>query len=164
MPVVSDTGDCLFATLRLKASSVFGSSYYGTMGFAVPAAIGLAVSTGKRPLVFVGDGAFQMTGQEICHCSRYGINPIFIVVNNRLWGMEQLFHPSVTNVVVDWPYAAMAELWGGKGFRCDTFEGLCRALEDAERQKTFTLVEVVTDGRKLSEPLEKYVKEQRRRE
>jgi thiamine pyrophosphate-dependent acetolactate synthase large subunit-like protein len=89
MPMISDTGDCLFATTKIEASSVMASPYYATMGFGAPAAIGYAVTTGKRPLVLLGDGGFQMTGQEICHCPRYGINPIFIVFNNKRWGMQQ---------------------------------------------------------------------------
>ena len=160
MPVISDTGDCLFATLRLKASSIVGSSFYGTMGFAVPAAIGYALASKKRPLVLVGDGAFQMTGQEICHCPKYGINPIFIVNNNRSWGMEQLFHPSAINDLADWCYAKMAQLWGGKGYVCSTRQELWEALESAKDEQVFSLIEVHT-GTELSEPLRTYVLGQR---
>ena len=40
------------------------------MGFAVPAALGVQIASGRRPLVLVGDGAFQMTGPEISHAPR----------------------------------------------------------------------------------------------
>ncbi len=161
MPVISDTGNCLFMTLQIKATSIVGASFYGTMGLAVPAAIGYAVSTQKRPFVLVGDGAFQMTGQEICHCPRYGINPIFVVVNNRSWGMEQLFHASKFNELPNWSYAKMAELWGGKGYLCDTCEKFYKALGDAKQQKVFTLIEVVTARDELPEGLLAWVKEQK---
>lgn len=157
MPTVVDTGELLFATLRLQTNSIAGASFYGTMGFAVPAAIGYALSSQKRPLVFVGDGAFQMTGQEISHCPQLGINPIFIVSNNKLWGMEQQFHPSTFNTLVDWPYAKLAELWGGKGYVCNTQKELQTALLDAKSQKTFSLIEVCVDDSKPPEPLTKYV-------
>lgn len=160
MPTIADTGELLFASLKLKASSILGSSFYGSMGFAVPAAIGYALETKRRPLVLVGDGAFQMTGQEVCHCPKLDINPIFVVSNNRLWGMEQRFHPSSLNGLVDWQYAMLAELWGGKGYVAKASHELYKALVDAKAQKTFCLIEVHTDSSVSPEPLSKYVASQ----
>jgi indolepyruvate decarboxylase len=74
-PVVSDTGDCLFASVDIRANECVAPAYYTTMGFAVPAALGLQISSGRRPLVLVGDGAFQMTGSEISHAPQYDCNP-----------------------------------------------------------------------------------------
>jgi indolepyruvate decarboxylase len=161
MPVTVDTGDCLFATLRLNAPTILGTSFYGTMGFAVPAAIGYAITTGKRPLCLVGDGAFQMTGQEISHCPRYNINPIFVVANNGVWGMEQMFHTSKMNQLTNWRYAELAELWGGKGYLCRTPLQLQAALEDAKKQQTFTLIEALTDATTPSTPLKAFINQQR---
>jgi indolepyruvate decarboxylase len=160
MPVISDTGDCLFASTKIDAPSIMATPYYATMGFAVPAAIGYTVTTRKRPLVLVGDGGFQMTGQEICHCPRFGINPIFIVFNNSRWGMQQLFYPTAKfNELVNWSYAKMAELWGGKGYYCDSCEKLYKALEEAKNNKEFTLIEAVIAKEDLSEELLAWVKE-----
>ena len=64
-PVVVDTGDALFAAVDIRANEIVGPGYYATMGFAVPAALGVEIASGRRPLVLVGDGAFQMTGAEI---------------------------------------------------------------------------------------------------
>lgn len=160
MPIVSDTGDCLFATTKIEAQSIIASPYYATMGFGTPAAIGYAVTTGKRPLVLLGDGGFQMTGQEICHCPRYNINPIFVVFNNKRWGMQQLFYPSARfNELVDWPYSKIAALWGGKGYFCDTCEKLYRALEEAKDNKMFSLIEAVMWKEELSNELLSWLKE-----
>jgi indolepyruvate decarboxylase len=162
MPLVVDTGDSLFASLNIETSTVLAPCFYGTMGFADPAAIGYALSTKKRPLVLVGDGGFQMTGHEICHCPRYKINPIFVVINNRRWGMEQLFHPSARfNELVNWPYAQMADLWGGKGYRVEKCEQLYKALKDAQAQSCFTLIEVVTERDELSDELMAWIAEQK---
>jgi indolepyruvate decarboxylase len=162
MPLVTDTGDSLFASLNIQTSSVVAPSFYGTMGFAVPVAIGYALATQKRPMVLVGDGGFQMTGTEICHCPRYKINPIFVVINNRRWGMEQLFYPSAGfNELVEWPYAQLAELWGGKGYRVDSCKKLYDALQDAHAQKCFTLIEVVTERDELSDELMAWIEEQK---
>ena len=160
MPIVSDTGDCLFVTTKIEAPSVIADPYYASMGFGTPAAIGYAVSTGKRPLVLLGDGGFQMTGQEICHCPRYGINPIFIVFNNSRWGMQQLFYPTARfNELVNWPYARIAELWGGKGYYCDNCDTLYRSLEEAHGNKEFSLIEAVIAKEELSDELLAWVKE-----
>jgi TPP-dependent 2-oxoacid decarboxylase len=60
------------------------------MGFAVPAAIGAQLANPRlRPIVIVGDGAFQMTGMEISTISRFSLNPIIIVLNNRGYGTER---------------------------------------------------------------------------
>ncbi len=64
VPLVSDTGDCLFASVEIRSNEIVAPAYYATMGFAVPAALGVQISTGRRPLVLVGDGAFQMTGPK----------------------------------------------------------------------------------------------------
>jgi indolepyruvate decarboxylase len=162
MPLIADTGDCMFASLNIDASNVLAPCFYGTMGFAVPAAIGYALATKNRPLVLVGDGGFQMTGQEICNCPRYKINPIFVVINNRRWGMEQLFYPSAKfNELVNWDYTEMARLWGGKGYRVADCKQLYRALEDAYAQSVFTLIEVVTERDELSDELMAWIKEQK---
>ncbi len=162
IPLIADTGGSLFATLSIEASEVFAPFFYGTMGFAVPAAIGVQLATGKRPLVLVGDGGFQMTGAEMCHCPRFNINPIFIVVNNRRWGMEQLFDTSARfNDLVDWHYAELADLWGGKGYRCINCNQFYTALKDAQTQGCFTVVEVVTERDELPKELMAWISEQK---
>lgn len=160
MPIISDTGDCLFVTTKIEAPSIMATPYYASMGFGIPGAVGYAVTTGKRPLVLVGDGGFQMTGQEICHCPRFGINPIFIVFNNRRWGMQQLFYPTANfNELVNWQYAKMADLWGGKGYYCDNCEKLYKSLEEAKNNKGFSVIEAVIEKEDLSDELLAWVKE-----
>ena len=57
------------------------------MGFAVPASIGAQLANPRRrPLVLVGDGAFQMTGLELGTAVRYHLNPVVLVLNNAGYG------------------------------------------------------------------------------
>src|SRR6185436_8585639 len=81
-PVVADTGDALFAAVDIRANEIVGPGYYATMGFAVPAALGVEIASGKRPIVLVGDGAFQMTGPEVSQAPVYGCRPVVVVFNN----------------------------------------------------------------------------------
>ena len=63
------------------------------MGFGVPAGLGLQSTSGRRALILVGDGAFQMTGWELGNGSGYGWDQIVVVFNNAAWGMLQSFQP-----------------------------------------------------------------------
>jgi len=143
LPVVSDPGDCLFASVDIRANEFVAPAYYMTMGFAIPAALGLQVSSRRRPLVMVGDGAFQMTGSEISHARQYGCHPIIVLFDNGRWEMLQAFFPDARyNETVDWPFAKLAELWGGRGFEARTPAQLRDALAAAYNEDRFTLIEV----------------------
>jgi indolepyruvate decarboxylase len=119
-------------------------AYYCSLGFSVPAAIGVAMAAPKlRPLVLVGDGAFQMTGSEISHAVKYGCNPIIVLLNNTRWEMLQAFFPDARyNETVAWPFAKLAELWGGRGIRAFTPHQFREALATADDEHRFTLIEV----------------------
>lgn len=143
MPLVADTGDALFASVDIRADECIAPAYYGTMGFAVPAALGVQIASSRRPLVLVGDGAFQMTGSEISHAGRYGCNPIVVLFNNTRWEMMQAFFSEARyNDTASWPFATLADLWGGHGIRAFTPRHLRDALNAAYEETRFTLIEV----------------------
>ncbi len=164
---VVDSGDSLFGGIEIKVPSdslYMAQGFYASMGFSVPAGIGAAVGTGLRPLVICGDGAFQMTGGEISHCPRLGLNPIVIVLNNGGWG---IFRP-VARVkrlleLPDWRYADLANLWGGMGVRVSTAAALEKALDEAAAERRFVLIEALVDPRDLSPLSKKYIQESTRR-
>jgi indolepyruvate decarboxylase len=134
-------------------------AYYATMGFAVPAAIGLQVASRRRPLVLVGDGAFQMTGPEIANAGRYGCNPVIVLLNNTRWEMLQAFFPDATyNDTSAWPFAKLAELWGGRGVEARTPRELREALAAAWREDRFTLIEVKLARGDISPVLQRFVR------
>ena len=93
MPMTADMGDCLFTAMEIENTELAAPGYYAGMGFGVPAGIGVAAATGKRPMILVGDGAFQMTGWELGNCRRYGLDPIVVVFNNCSWEMLRVFQP-----------------------------------------------------------------------
>ena len=145
--VVADVGDALFGAADLSIhhrTEFLGPAYYASMGFAVPAGNGAKLANPKmRPLVLVGDGAFQMTGSEIAHAPQYGCNPIVVVFNNTRWEMLQAFFPEARyNETVGWPFAQLAELWGGRGFCVATPRELHDALKAAYHDTGFTLIEI----------------------
>lgn len=144
MPVVTDTGDCLFATLEMRGPAFIAPAAYAAMGFGVPAGMGYQMGSGQRPLILVGDGGFQMTGPEIAHCRRYGLNPIVVVFHNDTWSMVQAFSPAAGYCTLpSWPYAKLAELWGGMGIEVRMARALRDALLQARRSDRFVVIDVL---------------------
>ena len=158
VPLVCDTGDALFASVEIRSNEVMAPAYYATMGFAVPAALGLQVTSRRRPIVLVGDGAFQMTGPEISHAPEYDCNPVVIVLNNTSWEMLQAFFPNARyNRTAAWPFAKLAELWGGRGTRVTTAHELESALATAWIDTRFSIIEVPLAPGDISPVLARFV-------
>ena len=158
VPLVCDTGDALFASVEIRSNEVMAPAYYATMGFAVPAALGLQVTSRRRPIVLVGDGAFQMTGPEISHAPEYDCNPVVIVLNNTSWEMLQAFFPNARyNRTAAWPFAKLADLWGGHGTRVTTARELDSALTAAWIDTRFSIIEVPLAAGDISPVLARFV-------
>lgn len=160
MPLVSDVGDCLFAAMEIDHAPLLAPGYYATMGYAVPAALGLQVATGERPCVLVGDGAFQMTGWELGNARRIGCDPLVLVFNNAGWEMLRTFEPEGRfNDLGRWDFAAMAAGMGGDGVRVHTVSELRRALAEARaRRGRFQLLDIRLQPGQLSPALGRFVR------
>ena len=159
MPMTADIGDCLFTAMEIENTALAAPGYYAGMGFGVPGGIGVAAATGRRPLILVGDGAFQMTGWELGNCRRYGLDPIVVLFNNASWEMLRAFQPeSKFNDLSDWNFAAIAPSLGGHGERVSTRAELAGALERAvTRRGQFSIVEVMMPRGAISDTLSRFV-------
>ncbi len=159
MIVIPDVGDGLWAAadLRLPERTEFISlAYYTSMGFAVPAAIGAQLGKpSSRPLVIVGDGAFQMTGTELSTTIRYGLNPIILVLNNSGYGTLRPFIEGSFNDIENWHYARLPELLGtGRGIVVRTEGEFDSAMKIAlEETQHYVLIEVKLDKSDMSRAL-----------
>ncbi|MSR24911.1 MAG: alpha-keto acid decarboxylase family protein [Nitrospiraceae bacterium] len=134
--VIADVGEALFAAADLRVHRRFefiAPAYYTSMGFAVPAAVGAGFADPVlRPIVLVGDGAFQMTGTELSTCVRHKLSPIVIVLNNRGYSTEREIMEGPFNDIHDWRYEKICELiGGGVGYLVRTHGELVRALSAA---------------------------------
>lgn len=159
MPMASDIGDCLFTAMEMDNTELVAPGYYATMGFGVPAGLGAQVVNGKRSLILVGDGAFQMTGWELGNCPRYGWDPIVLLFNNTSWEMLATFQPEAPyNTLDDWHYADMASSLGGDGTRVYTRAELVTALDQAvNSQGRFQLIEIMLPPGSISKTLDRFV-------
>jgi acetolactate synthase I/II/III large subunit len=124
-----------------RGSQWINSGGLGTMGFAVPAAIGAKVGVGTdTPVVAIdGDGCFQMTFQEIATAVQHDIPVVFCVINNGYLGMvrqwQHLFYEDRLSQVAlpqDCPdLLKLADAYGIPGFRVQTVDELEATLAKA---------------------------------
>lgn len=138
--VVTDVGDCLFGAVDLMISThtkFLSPAYYTSMGFAIPASIGAQVANPSlRPIVLVGDGAFQMTCLELSTALKLGYNPIVIVLNNKGYTTERFLQEGPFNDIPDWKYHNITDLIGGGwGFEVSTEGDLEKAIKAALANK-----------------------------
>ena len=140
---ICDIGDSLFADTKLRTrdrTDFISASYYTSMEFSVPAALGAHVA---RPndcvLVICGDGPFQMTGMELSTIVRRGFAPVIRVLNNGGYGTERLLHEGKWNYneVHSWAYHKLPEvLRGDKGYDVSTDGEFDDALTNAGLDRT----------------------------
>lgn len=98
-------------SLEIDANQLFlTSGGMGAMGFALPAAIGVSLAKGKKPVVvIVGDGAFQMNIQELQTIFRNKLPIKIVVINNKCLGMIRQFQDSYfsgRHQSTSWGYSA----------------------------------------------------------
>ena len=146
--IIADPGDAMFAAVDLvvrKQTEFISPAYYTSMGFAVPAALGAQLARPRlRPIVVVGDGAFQMTGMELSTIAARGLNPIIIVLNNEGYGTERVIWDGPFNDIHNWQYHRLPDILGaGCGFEVSTEGELEDALTAAlAEKKQFSLINV----------------------
>lgn len=159
--VIADVGDSLFGATELTTrgkTEFLSPAYYTSMGFAVPAALGVHVARPKaRVVAIVGDGAFQMTGMELSNLVRYKYPTVVIVLDNHGYGTERLLHPGdwKFNDVQPWEYHKLPQvLGGGTGYLVKTEGDFDCALDAAWRDRSGpSIIQVKIDEKDCSRAL-----------
>jgi indolepyruvate decarboxylase len=165
--VIADIGDAIFGAIGIrsaKQAQFIAPAYYMSMGFAVPASIGVALAAKKlRPHVLVGDGAFQMTGVEISTAVRLGLNPIIIVLNNDGYGTMRQLREGEFSAITQWNYAKVCELvGGGQSFIVSTKGEFDKALSAAQKSDKTCVIEVRVPRAAVSDQLTQIAREVRK--
>lgn len=149
--ILADVGDSMFGANDLTVhyrNQFLSPAYYTSMGFAVPGAIGvMAAKSGLRPIVIVGDGAFQMTGMEVSTMARNGMNPIIFVLNNKGYLTERCFgYDGSFNDLQVWNYHKVPDIIGaGKGYLVEYECDLEKAVQESLDNNEFSVINVVVD-------------------
>jgi len=124
----------------------------GTMGFGMGAAIGACVATGKRTVLFTGDGSFGMNLNEMATAVSQKLPLVVIVMNNGVLGMvrqwQTMFyekHYSETTLNRATDFVKLTEAFGGAGYRATNIEELNEALTKAFSTDGPVLIDCVID-------------------
>jgi len=123
-----------------RPRSWINSGGLGTMGFAVPAAMGAQVGRpGETVVAIDGDGCFQMTAQELATCAIEHLPIKVLIFNNGFLGMvrqwQELFYEEryseveLGTAIPD--YVKLAEAYGCLGLRCERADDVDAVLEKA---------------------------------
>lgn len=145
--VISDVGDAIFGAVGIRTArraEFIAPAYYLSMGFAVPASIGVEMANPSlRPFVMVGDGAFQMTGTELSTAVRLGLKPIVLVLNNEGYGTMRKIRDGSFNVISQWDYGKICDLvGGGAATRASTKGELDGAIQSAMGSNALRVIDV----------------------
>jgi indolepyruvate decarboxylase len=151
--VLADQGTCFYgmADHRLPQGVTFiGQPLWGSIGYTLPAAFGAAVAhPDRRTVLLIGDGAAQLTAQELGSFSREGLSPVIVVVNNDGYTVERAIHGETApyNDIVAWRWTDLPHTLGVANplvFRAQTYGELDDALTAAaEHKDRMVFVEVV---------------------
>jgi indolepyruvate decarboxylase len=165
--VVADVGDAMFGAVGIRSArqaQFIAPAYYMSMGFAVPASIGVALAAKKlRPYVIVGDGAFQMTGTEISTIVRLGLNPIILVLNNDGYGTMRRIRDGCFNTITQWNYGKICKLVrGGDSAVVRTNGQLDAALSRARKSNRASVIELKISRNDASPQLARIAREVRK--
>ncbi len=152
--IVTDVGQHQMVTCRYakynKTKSNITSGGLGTMGFALPAAIGAKLGDPKRTVVAViGDGGFQMTLQELGTIMQFDIDVKILILNNEFLGMvrqwQELFHEkrySFTDITSP-DFIQLAKAYRIEAISVNKREELKNSLLDMLNHKGSYLLEVM---------------------
>ncbi len=138
-------------------ANFYNQTLWGSIGWATPAAFGAALAAPHRRVVLAtGEGAHQMTAQEISQFGRLGLRPVVLVLNNSGYLIERLLckDPAMAyNDVASWRYADLPRALGCEGWftaRATTCGELDHALAAAAQADTGAYIEVVTGAYEAS--------------
>ena len=125
----------------------------GTMGFGLPAAMGVARGNpDKISINITGDGSILMNIQELMTCVESKLPVINVILNNNYLGMvrqwQTMFYGNrLSETVLDAQpnFQMLVEAFGGVGYKVKTKEEFDAALKDAVKQKKVAMIEVIVD-------------------
>lgn len=152
--VLADTGTSFWgaASLRLPDDTVMlGQPIWNSIGYALPAVLGQGLADpARRPILFIGDGAAQMTVQELSTITANGLTPIIVLLNNRGYTIERALQSpdaGYNDVAAwDWNYLAAALTGDKVEYRvARTAAELRHSLEVATATDSLVLIEAELD-------------------
>jgi acetolactate synthase-1/2/3 large subunit len=125
----------------------------GTMGYAVPAAIGAKIAAPDREVVaFDGDGSFLMTAQELSVAVRENLNLTIVVLNNEAVGMVRQWQDGFyegRRMASEYPWIPqfdkLAEAFGAQGLRLEEYDNVEDVIQEAREYDGPSVIDAIID-------------------
>ena len=147
--VIAETGVSLFSAAEMllpEGATFIGQTFYGSIGYSVGATLGAAMAAQDRPVVlFVGDGSFQVTCQDVSTMIRNRLKPVVFLINNDGYTIERVITDHPYNDIQPWHYHKLVEVFGGApGLDVRTEGELEDALGKAATADDLVFIEIHT--------------------
>ncbi|WP_319495871.1 thiamine pyrophosphate-binding protein [uncultured Cohaesibacter sp.] len=155
------TSNIAMTSARLPAGvSYLSQMVWGAIGYTLPALLGsMMAAPDRRQILFIGDGSFQLTAQELSTILREGLKPIIFLINNRGYTIERYIQgmKASYNDVANWDYTALMKVFapGVESFTASvSTEGeLVAALAACGKADCASFIEIHLDPFDAPEPL-----------
>lgn len=165
MILLAEPGDAFCAAPEFnieEAENYIVQNFYSSIGYCTPAALGVSLARPeKRPVILTGDGAFQMTAQEVSTLIRKRCPALIVIINNDGYLIERVLHEDGPyNDIQVWQYSRLPEVFDNGshaiGIRVTTEEELDHAMKIAIQEKNkLVLIEAWLPSRGCSAGLER---------
>lgn len=162
--IVSDMGDALVGASQLTVHdrhNFLSPAFYNTLGWSIPAAIGVQTARQDvRPIVLLGDAAFQVSCAELSTILDRKLDPIIFVLNNDGYTTERMLIDGDFNKLRKWQYHKYCELFdGGEGRYVETEQQLEKVVTEAIDLKRVFVINVKLKRMDASDRLKQFNKE-----
>lgn len=147
--VIAETGVSLFSAAEMlmpEGATFIGQTFYGSIGYTIGATLGAGMAAQDRQVVlFVGDGSFQVTGQDLSTMIRNHLKPVIFLINNDGYTIERVISDHPYNDLQPWKYHKLVEVFGGGlGLDVSTEGELEEALTKAATADDLVFIEIHT--------------------
>ncbi|MCC4772185.1 alpha-keto acid decarboxylase family protein [Methanosarcina sp. DH2] len=152
--ILVDSGTSFYGLLPIflpEGARFHNQTLWGAIGWATPASFGAALAAPDRRVILItGEGAHQMTAQEVTQFHRYGLKPIIFVLNNQGYLIERMLSKKLDyhyNDLVQWQYHKLPEVLGCNGWimrKAITCGDLDKIMTEVNNTKTGAYVEIVS--------------------
>ena len=150
--LVIETGTCMTILNKMllpAGVSAEGQGLWGSIGWATPACLGVAIAkTSGHTWMVTGDGSHQLTLNEIAVMGRYGVKPRIFVLNNGIYGIEDVIseRDHAYDDLAQVNYHLLPEAFGCKNWvsaRVSTVAELDQVLDQLESHDGAAYIEVM---------------------
>ena len=150
--LVIETGTCMTILNKMllpAGVSAEGQGLWGSIGWATPACLGVAMAkTSGHTWMVTGDGSHQLTLNEIAVMGRYGVKPRIFVLNNGIYGIEDVISERghAYDDLAQVSYHLLPEAFGCKNWvsaRVSTVAELDQVLDHIESHDGAAYIEVM---------------------